>query len=209
MAARPGTYVDPTRPIAFIAGDADDETRDAVRKAFIVGGDRVLDADPSFGLVILSEIALRALSPALNDPGTAIDVINTQTRLLDEWGAQVVGAEDVGAEEDVRFAGLSVAEIDPSVLVTDAFAAIARDGAAMIEVQLQLQKSLATLAATRPGPFGEPARRMSREALERARAAMRYQGDVETLEAAAAAVGQERVAEPATTDIGKQAASSF
>jgi hypothetical protein len=36
-------------------------------RAFHIGGDRVFDDDPRFGLVVLSQIAGRALSPAVND----------------------------------------------------------------------------------------------------------------------------------------------
>jgi len=134
LAVRPGTYVDPTRPLAFVQGKADDETRRAVRAAFIIGGERAFDSDPSFGLIVLSEIASRALSPAVNDPGTAIDVIGTQTRVLDEWGA----LRGTG-EPEVRYPHLSVADLDPDELLTDAFSAIARDGAAILEVQLRQQ----------------------------------------------------------------------
>ena len=37
---------------------------------------------PVFGLCVLAENASRALSPAVNDPGTAIDVIGRGVRLL-------------------------------------------------------------------------------------------------------------------------------
>jgi uncharacterized membrane protein len=38
----------------------------------VIGDGRLYDDDPRFGLVVLSEIAGRALSPGVNDPGTAI-----------------------------------------------------------------------------------------------------------------------------------------
>ena len=190
LMARPGTYVDPTRPLAYTASGIDDQASDSVRNTFVVGRDRAFESDPSFGLVVLSEIAARALSPAVNDPGTAIDVIGTQTRLLEEWGAMVADREP-----EVRYPKLTVAPMDPDMLIDDAFAAMARDGAHMIEVQLRLQKSLATLAATHPTMFREPARRLSRIAVERAKDAMSHVSDVEKLEAAAAAVGREDVAD--------------
>jgi uncharacterized membrane protein len=37
---------------------------------------------PRFGLITLSEIASRALSPAVNDPGTAIQIISSHVRLF-------------------------------------------------------------------------------------------------------------------------------
>ena len=54
-------------------------------RAFIVGDDRTFREDPRFGLVTLAEIAARALSPAVNDVGTAIDIVGTFVRLLARW----------------------------------------------------------------------------------------------------------------------------
>jgi uncharacterized membrane protein len=191
LMARPGSYVDPTRALAYVGKDVDDAMREAVRKAFIVETDRTFDSDPGYGLIVLSEIASRALSPAVNDPGTAIDVIGTQTRLLDEWGAMIGEAD----ERDPRYPSLYIVELDVDELFTHAFSAIARDGATMLEVQLRLQKGLATLAATRGDVYDGPARRLSAESLARAQAAMTYPGDVHALEHAAAAVGHLQVAE--------------
>lgn len=41
-----------------------------------IGKDRSLESDPSFGIRQLVDIALRALSPGVNDPSTAVDVIH-------------------------------------------------------------------------------------------------------------------------------------
>jgi uncharacterized membrane protein len=38
-----------------------------LRKAFVIGNMRYFHEDPRFGLITLSEIASRALSPAVND----------------------------------------------------------------------------------------------------------------------------------------------
>jgi uncharacterized membrane protein len=43
---------------------------------------RYFEEDPRFGLITLSEIASRALSPAVNDPGTAIQIISSHIRLF-------------------------------------------------------------------------------------------------------------------------------
>ena len=45
------------------------EDAEAIAATFVIGGSRVFDQDPRFGLLVLSEIASRALSPAVNDPG--------------------------------------------------------------------------------------------------------------------------------------------
>jgi uncharacterized membrane protein len=46
-----------------------------VRRSIITASERSLELDPTFGLRQLVDIALRALSPGVNDPTTAVDVI--------------------------------------------------------------------------------------------------------------------------------------
>ena len=51
-------------------------------KALTDAESRTYDQDPRFGLTVLTEIAERALLPAVNDPGTAIDILGRSVRLL-------------------------------------------------------------------------------------------------------------------------------
>lgn len=53
-----------------------DSVRGAVRKAITTARERSLDVDPGFGIRQLSDIGLKALSPGVNDPTTAVDVIH-------------------------------------------------------------------------------------------------------------------------------------
>ena len=46
-----------------------------IREAVGTGTNRKIAGDPGFGLRLLSDIALRALSPGINDPATAVDVV--------------------------------------------------------------------------------------------------------------------------------------
>lgn len=68
-----------------VEGHLSEKVEAELIEAFVVGDQRTFDNDPRFGLVVLAEIADRALSPAVNDPSTAIDVIGTLTRLLCNW----------------------------------------------------------------------------------------------------------------------------
>lgn len=47
-----------------------------IRKAVVTAAERSLELDPTFGIRQLVDIALRALSPGVNDPTTAVDVIH-------------------------------------------------------------------------------------------------------------------------------------
>lgn len=57
-------------------GGDDRDPAGAVRRCVHIGRDRSLARDPSYGFRQLVDIALRALSPGINDPTTAVDVIH-------------------------------------------------------------------------------------------------------------------------------------
>lgn len=181
LAAIPGTFVDPARPIAFLTMLPDEKDLEAIRQAFSLGKERSFDQDPRFGLSVLAEISSRALSTALNDPGTAIDVITRATRLMTHWDV----AEPRVEPEHPR---LYVPALTAEELLEDVFAPIARDGAALVEVQIRLQKSFAALARQKGGRCRNGVRIQSRLALERAEQALTFEPDRERVRKAAAAV---------------------
>lgn len=168
LLAPPGSFVHPASALARFTGDCDPEK---LRSAFSIGKERSFDQDPRFGIAVLAEIASRALSPAVNDPGTAIDVIGRMVRLLEPWSGSdgEPGTVDCGR---VHVAPLRLAD-----LFDDAFAAIGRDGAGMVEVQLRLIKGLASLAIMGDGRLSGPARAHAETALLRAEAAMPLEAD--------------------------------
>jgi uncharacterized membrane protein len=53
--------------------------------AFDIGPMRTLQQDVEFGVIQIVDIALRAISPAVNDPSTAISCIDQLTRVLICW----------------------------------------------------------------------------------------------------------------------------
>lgn len=172
----PGAFADPSRPLALVAGRCDDAVRDELCAAFTVGELRSYDQDPRFGLVVLSEIAQRALSPGLNDPGTAIDVIGRQLRLLLLWAQP-----GPPTPARPRFGRVEVPGIAVDDLFDDAFAAIARDGAATVEVGVRLHKALIALARSGDPRFAAAAARVSTIALARARHAGVLDADLQVL----------------------------
>lgn len=185
LAALPGSFVHGAAPLAHCvfpdaapAPDRRDDFADALRAAFELADRRSYDTDPRFGLAVLTEIAQRALSPAVNDPGTAIDVIGRHVRLLSGWAGPHGPAT-------ISHNRLWVPPLDPQDLIEDCFAPIARDGAAMLEVQLRLLKGLDTLARMHPDRFGAPARAAAAIALARSRAAGALPVDLQRLLAVA------------------------
>lgn len=181
----PGTFISPERALARIAPGSQtisEEKIAEIERAFVIGDDRTFDDDPRFGLIVLSEIAGRALSPAVNDPGTAIDIIGTLVRLFAEW-AEPIGEKDLRPCNQTR---VHVAALSTRDMFDDAFTAIARDGAGSVEVATRLQKALRALASLDNADIQQAAIDHSQLALARAEQAMTLPHDLEAVREVAA-----------------------
>ncbi|MGJ5181116.1 DUF2254 domain-containing protein [Bradyrhizobium oligotrophicum] len=75
LLVRPGDYVFPGAPIAM-ATRTRDGLEEAIRDATALGPQQVTSADLRFAVRQLVEVAVRALSPGINDPHTAITVLD-------------------------------------------------------------------------------------------------------------------------------------
>jgi uncharacterized membrane protein len=60
-----------------------------LRKMVVLGDERTIEQDPAFAIRIMVDIADRALSPAINDPTTAVQVLNHLSDVL-----RLIGATD-------------------------------------------------------------------------------------------------------------------
>jgi uncharacterized membrane protein len=165
--------------------EPDEAVRRAILKAFLVNNNRTFEADPRFGLIVLSEIAARALSPGVNDPGTAIVIIGRFVRLFAGWSEPPDEDEKVVEKFDrVIVPALSLAD-----MFGDAFTAVARDGAGSVEVGIRLQKAFAALSTIEYPGFGDEARRHSGLALDRAKNAISLSEDFSRVEQIAQSTG--------------------
>lgn len=172
----PGAFVTPGRGLARWTGPTG-IGEEAVRSAFTIEHHRQFDHDPRFGLIVLSEIASRALSPGVNDPGTAIAVLGAGVRVMatfldprDEFEERKIGA--------VRLPRLMLCD-----LLEDLIQPIARDGAAVVEVAVRLQRSLGEIAGLAPPKAHGALVRCATEALVRCEAAMTFTPDLERVRA--------------------------
>jgi uncharacterized membrane protein len=180
--ALPGVFADPARPVAMVSGASNEEIGRAVGRAFTIGAERTFDQDPRFGLCVLAEIASRALSPAVNDPGTAIDVIGRGVRLLAQWARFDATEKDA----EIECPRVHIPHIEVGDMLDDIFAPIERDGAGLLEIQLRLQKAFVALVATDRDGFGDAAARHSATALTRAEAGLTLEDEREAVRAVAA-----------------------
>jgi uncharacterized membrane protein len=73
----------------------------AVRDAIWLADDRQVDNDPSYAIRLLVDIAIRALSPAINDPTTAVSVLDELDGLLRVLGRRCLEENQVTDERGV------------------------------------------------------------------------------------------------------------
>lgn len=135
LCARPGAHVVQGQVLAHLRGGEGAES--TLLEAITLGPERDMLQDPRFGLMVLNEVGMRALSPGVNDPGTAIDVIHRLTGLLAEVGAPTPRAP--------RFDRVTCPRLPAADLIEDGFHTLIRDGAARPEVAGCLLRAFAVL----------------------------------------------------------------
>ena len=117
----PGTTIFDGHRVAVVT-DAENLSDQAVRDALGVGSERTFDQDPALALRLLADIALRALSPAINDPTTAVQSLDVIADLLSvlirrDLGVSMVEGADRTPRVVVRlptwedYVGIAVDEI--------------------------------------------------------------------------------------------------
>ena len=86
-----GEYLASGRVVLRISGAREDAEPRLVRRVFVLARQRTVDQDPAFALRMLVDIAIRALSPAVNDPTTAVQVLDRVETLLVELAGRHPG----------------------------------------------------------------------------------------------------------------------
>jgi uncharacterized membrane protein len=96
-----GDFVAVDDPLFAVYGGASSIEDDSLRETVAFGPERTLEQDPMFAFRILVDIALKALSPAINDPTTAVLALDQIHRLLRLLGKRELRGEvltdDAGA----------------------------------------------------------------------------------------------------------------
>jgi uncharacterized membrane protein len=97
---RSGDYIVRGASVVEVYGQTE-LTPQNVLKAFLVGPERTIFQDPAYGFRALVDIALQALSPAVNAPTTASQVIESLTDLLQEMAKRPAPTGYYADEESV------------------------------------------------------------------------------------------------------------
>ncbi|MGZ4500205.1 MAG: DUF2254 family protein [Nocardioidaceae bacterium] len=82
-----GDFITTGGHVVDVYGPVPPGAADRLRGMVALGPERTLEQDPAFALRIIVDIAIRALSPAVNDPTTATQMINYAGTLLAAVGA--------------------------------------------------------------------------------------------------------------------------
>jgi uncharacterized membrane protein len=144
---RPGQFVSREAPLVQVwsSDPLDDEIAKDIRGAFIIGRQRTTTQDVEFAIEQLVEVAVRSLSPGINDPYTAITCI--------DWlGAELTHLARRQFPSACRYDGVGKLRIViqqpvtfPSALET-AFDQIRQNAASNVAVRVRLLEALALIA---------------------------------------------------------------
>jgi uncharacterized membrane protein len=143
-----GDFIAAGDPLFRIYGGSDRLPARRLRDSVAIGHERTLEQDPMFAFRIIVDIASKALSPAVNDPTTAVLAIDQIHHLLRDIGKRFLGE---GYEQDhageLRLVYRTPDWEDFVQLGTTEIRQYGRDS---IQVQRRLRAMLEDLVATLP-----------------------------------------------------------
>jgi uncharacterized membrane protein len=150
-----GEFVLTGAPLATVwtRDEPDDAFVERVRAAFLLNEERIVDHDIAFPIRQLADVALKGLSPSVNDPTTAENAMDSVADSLlrasnQDWGTEL----RLDAEQAPR---LAVSRPSFDELVALGFGEVRRDAAQRPAFSVRLLELLAQLAEL----GGEPAQR--------------------------------------------------
>jgi uncharacterized membrane protein len=171
----PGSFSNGVEPLLFSSLHLDTKAQEAICNNFVIADERSFDQDPRYGFIVMSEIACRALSPAINDPGTAIDVITTAYKLLMPW------VNKKRRDPEPLYTDIHVIPLETENLLGDVFPGIARDGASNLQVGIIIQKMLRLLARQADEISSKEIQKTARYAFDYSKKFLALDPEIETI----------------------------
>ena len=140
------TLVDGTTMLRVHGGRPLDERE--LRRALHVGADRTFEQDPKYAIRLVVDIAIKALSPAVNDPTTAVQALDQIEDLLLRLGRRRL---EIGAVHDAsRALRLVIPYPSWDDFLTLAFDEIRHYGADSVQVMRRMKALAADLIVALP-----------------------------------------------------------
>jgi uncharacterized membrane protein len=143
-----GDFVAAGDPLFRVYGGGDNLSARALCQSVAVGQERTLEQDPTFALRIIVDIASKGLSPAINDPTTAVLAIDQLHHLLRTAGHRRL--EDERVRDASGRLRLMYRTPDWEDFVHLAVTEIRQFGAESIQVARRLRAMLENLTQTLP-----------------------------------------------------------
>jgi uncharacterized membrane protein len=156
LAPQVGNFVAPGDPLFHVRGGPG-LSAESLHGSVALGAERTMEQDPAFGFRLIVDIACKGLSPAINDPTTAVLAIDRIHHLLRHVGKRRLDNERVtDVTGRVR---LTYRTPDWEDFVVLAVTEIRQFGGASIQIARRLRAMLENLIATLPTVRAEPLRR--------------------------------------------------
>jgi uncharacterized membrane protein len=121
-----------------------------LRNAFDFGPSRTLQQDIEFGVLQIVDIALKAISPAVNDPSTGISCVDQLSRVLIRFASREVPSSQLCDPAGV--ARVSILWSNFGRMLDSAFEQIRLYAQTDLAVSLRMMRALADIAVTLPDP---------------------------------------------------------
>ncbi len=149
---RVGHFVPEGIPLLMVSrGDKLSASRIAdLRSTFELGPTRTLQQDVEFGILQIVDIALKAISPAVNDPSTAISCIDQLSRILIRFGSRE--PPETLLYDPPGIVRVSLPWLGFDRLVDSAFEQIRLYAKSDVAVNLRMLRALGDIAGTRADP---------------------------------------------------------
>ncbi len=164
---RPGHYIVADGPLATVSPSnrVDDDCAAAIRAAFVVGRQRTPVQDLEFSVLQLVEIAVRALSPGVNDPFTAMTCVDRLASALCRLAGRDIPSP-LRVDERGRLRVIAPATTF-SAVVDAAFNQVRQNARTSAAVSIRLLEAIATIAASVTRPDDRTALRRHAEMVAR------------------------------------------
>ncbi len=146
-----GDFVIHGTPVASLAleGPVKEETAAKFLAAFSIDRFRTVEQDCAFGIRQLVDIALRALSPGINDTTTAMMCVDYLTAILARLATRSIPSPLRHEDGELRVITLAPTF---SSMIAQSFDQIRASAAANVEVMLQMLLSLQTIGSLTASP---------------------------------------------------------
>jgi uncharacterized membrane protein len=148
FAPQVGDFVGFGEPLFYLYGNVDAIDERHLCGQVALGAERTMEQDPMFAFRIEVDIALKALSAAINDPTTAVLVIDQLQLMLGMVGKRALCDQSI-ADESGR-AGLLLRTPNWEDFVHVCFREIRQCGASSLQVERRLRAMIEHLLATLP-----------------------------------------------------------